>query len=128
MNEDLLKLNPEKLWYFFKEILSIPRPSKKEGKIVDYLIKFAKDRHLEVHKDEVGNVLIRKPATQGMENRKTVALQSHVDMVCEKNSDKVHNFEEDPIEAYIEDGWVKARGTTLGADDGNWCSCCFGSA
>ncbi len=118
MNEELLKLQPFKVWYFFKDILSIPRPSKKEDKIVDYLIKFAKDRHLEVHKDDVGNVLIRKPATRGMESRKTVALQSHVDMVCEKNSDKIHDFEKDPIDTYIDNGWVKAKGTTLGADDG----------
>ncbi|MBN2638027.1 MAG: aminoacyl-histidine dipeptidase [Bacteroidales bacterium] len=118
MNEELLKLNPEKLWYFFKEILAIPRPSKKEEKIIDYLIRFAEDRNLEVHKDEIGNVLIRKPATDGMENQKSVVLQSHVDMVCEKNSDKVHDFNNDPIETYIEDGWVKAKGTTLGGDDG----------
>ncbi|MBN2614395.1 MAG: aminoacyl-histidine dipeptidase [Bacteroidales bacterium] len=118
MNEEILKLNPEKLWYFFKEILAIPRPSKKEGKIIDYLIRFAEERNLEVVKDEIGNVLIRKPATQGMENRKSVVLQSHVDMVCEKNSDKVHDFDNDPIETTVEDGWVKANGTTLGADDG----------
>ncbi len=118
MNEALLKLEPAKVWYFFKEILNIPRPSKKEGKIIEYLLRFGKERGLETLQDEVNNVLIRKPATPGMENRKPVVLQSHIDMVCEKNSDKVHDFENDPIEAHIEDGWVTADGTTLGGDDG----------
>ena len=118
MNEALLKLEPAKVWFYFKEILNIPRPSKKEEKIIDYLLRFGKEHNLETLQDEVGNVLIRKPATPGMENRKSVVLQSHIDMVCEKNSDKVHDFENDPIEAYIEDGWVTANGTTLGGDDG----------
>ncbi len=118
MNNEILKLEPSKVWYYFQEILNIPRPSKKEGKIIDYLMRFGKEHGLETLKDEVGNVLIRKPATPGMENRKTVVLQSHIDMVCEKNSDVDHDFENDPIEAYIEDGWVTAKGTTLGGDDG----------
>ena len=118
MNEALLKLEPAKVWYFFKEILNIPRPSKKEGKIIEYLLRFGKEHGLETLQDEVNNVLIRKPATPGMENRKPVVLQSHIDMVCEKNSDKDHDFENDPIEAHIEDGWVTADGTTLGGDDG----------
>ena len=118
MNEALLKLEPAKVWFYFKEILNIPRPSKKEGKIIEYLMRFGKEHGLETLQDEVNNVLIRKPATPGMENRKPVVLQSHIDMVCEKNSDKVHDFENDPIEAYIEDGWVTADGTTLGGDDG----------
>jgi dipeptidase D len=118
MNEDLTKLEPAKVWKFFREILSIPRPSKKEDKVVRYLLAFAEERNLEAIKDEIGNVLIRKPATPGMEHKKSVVLQSHIDMVCEKNSDKVHDFENDPIEAYVEDGWVKANGTTLGGDDG----------
>ncbi len=118
MNEHLLKLEPVKVWKYFKEILEIPRPSKKEEKIREYLINFGKEHNLETLTDEVGNVLIRKPATPGMENRKPVVLQSHIDMVCEKNSDTNHDFEKDPIETYIEDGWVKAKGTTLGADDG----------
>ncbi len=118
MNEVLLDLEPKKIWKYFKEILEIPRPSKKEEKIREYLLNFGKQHHLETLTDEVGNVLIRKPATPGMENRKTVVLQSHIDMVCEKNSDVEHDFEHDPIEVYIEDGWVKAKGTTLGADDG----------
>ncbi len=118
MNEALLELEPAKVWFYFKEILNIPRPSKKEGKIIEYLMRFGKEHGLETLQDEVNNVLIRKPATPGMENRKPVVLQSHIDMVCEKNSDKVHDFENDPIEASIEDGWVTADGTTLGGDDG----------
>ncbi len=118
MNETILNLEPAKVWYFFKDILNIPRPSKKEGKIIEYLLRFGKERGLETLQDEVNNVLIRKPATPGMENRKPVVLQSHIDMVCEKNSDKIHDFENDPIEAHIEDGGVAADGTTLGGDDG----------
>ncbi len=118
MNETILDLKPASVWYYFKEILEIPRPSKKEEKIKSYLIDFGKKHNLETLTDEVGNVLIRKPATPGMENRKSVVLQSHMDMVCEKNSDTKHNFDTDPIEVYIEDGWVTAKGTTLGGDDG----------
>ncbi len=118
MNEALLQLEPAKVWYYFKEILSIPRPSKKEGKIRAYLKVFGKENNLETIEDETGNILIRKPATAGMENRKPVVLQSHIDMVCEKNSDKQHDFENDPIETSVEEGWVTANGTTLGADDG----------
>ncbi len=118
MNEELLKLEPSRLWYYFTEILKIPRPSKKEEKIIAYLLEFGKSRKLETLQDETGNLLIRKQATPGMEDRKITVLQSHVDMVCEKNSDVDFNFENDPIQARIEDGWVKATGTTLGADDG----------
>ncbi|RLD87655.1 MAG: cytosol nonspecific dipeptidase [Bacteroidetes bacterium] len=118
MNEVILDLEPKTVWYYFKEILEIPRPSKKEDKIKAYLIDFGKKHNLETLTDEVGNVLIRKPATAGMENRKSVVLQSHMDMVCEKNSDTQHDFDNDPIEVYIENGWVTAKGTTLGGDDG----------
>jgi dipeptidase D len=118
MNEALLKLEPAKVWFYFKEILNIPRPSKKEGKIIEYLLRFGKEHGLETLQDEVNNVLIRKAATPGMENRKSVVLQSHIDMVCEKNSDREHDFDNDPIEAHIEEGWVTADGTTLGGDDG----------
>ncbi len=106
------------IWKYFQYIHEIPRPSKKEEKIIKYIIEFGKDHSLETLQDEVGNVLIRKPATKSMENRKSVVLQSHLDMVCEKNSDKIHNFENDPIEAIIVDNWVTANDTTLGADDG----------
>jgi len=118
MNEHLLSLEPKSVWAYFKEILEVPRPSKKEEKIIRYVLDFGKKHQLETLQDEVGNVLIRKPATQGMENKKPVVLQSHLDMVCEKNSDKEHDFENDPIGTHIKDGWVYANGTTLGADDG----------
>jgi dipeptidase D len=118
MNEVLNTLEPKVIWQYFAEILMIPRPSKKEDKILAYLIDFAKKHQLEYQQDKVGNVLIKAPASPGYENRKTVILQSHVDMVCEKNSDTIHDFEKDPIEVFVEDGWVKAKGTTLGADDG----------
>jgi len=111
-------LKPALLWQFFDRITQIPRPSKKEGKIVNFLLDFAKQQGLEVKKDKADNVLIRKPASPGKENLKTVILQSHVDMVCEKNADVKFNFETDPIQTYIDNGWVKAKGTTLGSDDG----------
>ena len=118
MNETILNLEPKKVWFYFKNILEIPRPSKKEEKIKAYLMDFGKKHNLETLTDEVGNVLIRKHATPGMGNRKSVVLQSHMDMVCEKNSDVDHDFDNDPIEVYIENGWVTAKGTTLGGDDG----------
>lgn len=118
MNNQLLNLEPKKIWFYFNEILQIPRPSKKEEKIASYLMNFAKEQNLEAKQDEIGNVYIAKPATKGFENMQTVVLQSHLDMVCEKNSEKIHDFEKDPIDARIEGEWVKANGTTLGGDDG----------
>lgn len=112
------QLQPERLWYYFGEICKIPRPSKKEEKIISYLMDFGRKTGLETIKDETGNVLIRKPATAGKENVTPVVLQCHVDMVCEKNSDVSFDFENDPIHPHIEGEWVKATGTTLGADDG----------
>ena len=112
------KLTPADIWKYFAEILQIPRPSKKEEKIIEYLIKFGKEHKLETLQDEAGNIIIRKPATKGMENRISVVLQSHMDMVCEKNSDVTHDFNSDPINAYVDGTWVRAKGTTLGADDG----------
>jgi dipeptidase D len=116
--ESLLNLQPQAVFGYFDEICKIPRPSKKEKKIVEYLIEFAEKHSLEYKKDSVGNILISKPATEGMEKVQTVALQSHVDMIAEKNDNVVHNFDSDPIVTYIENGWVKAKGTTLGADCG----------
>ncbi len=118
MNEHLSALQPASVWAYFKEILEIPRPSKKEEKIIAYLLDFGNKQGLETLQDDIGNVLIRKAATPGFENLKSIVLQSHIDMVCEKNSDKVHDFEKDPIDTFIKDGWVYANGTTLGADDG----------
>ena len=115
---ELLALKPSGIWKYFNDILQIPRPSKKEDKIIQYLENFATENNLDLKKDKAGNILIRKQASKGKELLKTVIMQSHVDMVCEKNSDVVHNFDNDPIKAYIDKGWVKARGTTLGADNG----------
>ncbi len=118
MNDFLHNLEPKGVWHYFSEILSIPRPSKKEEKIVAYLDAFGKKHQLETLRDAIGNVLIRKAATKGFENKQIIVLQSHIDMVCEKNSDIAHDFENDPIETHLVDGWIKAKGTTLGADDG----------
>ena len=111
-------LNPGQLWVYFEDICKIPRLSKDEGRIREYLLEFAKNHNLEAKEDEVGNILIIKPASKGMENRKTVVLQSHMDMVGEKNADYPHNWTTDPIIPKINEGWVTATGTTLGADDG----------
>lgn len=111
-------LQPQPLFNYFEEICQVPRPSKKEERIRQFLIDFAHNNGLKPKTDEAGNVLIYKPATPGMENAPTVILQTHMDMVCEKNSDKVFDFDNDPIEPVIADGWVKASGTTLGADCG----------
>ncbi len=111
-------IEPKIIWKYFAEICKIPRPSKKETQVITYLMEFAKQHNLEAKTDEAGNVLIRKPAHPGYEALQPVLLQSHMDMVCEKNSDVTHNFNTDPINAYIDGEWVKAKGTTLGADDG----------
>jgi dipeptidase D len=114
----LSQLEPEAIWTFFEEICSIPRISRNEEKIIEYLLDFAAKYNLESDTDEVGNILIVKPASAGMESRKTIVLQSHLDMVGEKNADYPHNWSADPILPVVENGWVHARGTTLGADDG----------
>ena len=112
------ELKPAGVFHYFDEICQVPRPSKKEEKMIAYLKAFGEKHKLETLVDEAGNVLIKKPATPGMENRKTVVLQSHIDMVCEKNNDVQHDFLTDPIETVIEGEWLKAKGTTLGADNG----------
>lgn len=114
----ITNLEPTLIWEQFDAITRVPRPSKKEAKIIDFLVDFAKEHQIEYQKDEIGNVVMRKPATPGMEDRPMVILQAHMDMVCEKNSDVEFDFENDPITTRIEDGWVKAEGTTLGADCG----------
>jgi dipeptidase D len=114
----LSQLNPAPIWICFEEICKIPRLSKNEGKIRRYLLDFAKKNNLESKEDEVGNILIIREPAQGMENRETVVLQSHMDMVGEKNADYPHNWTTDPIVPVIKDGWVTANLTTLGADDG----------
>ncbi len=118
MSKEILNLEPKEVWKYFYELTQIPRPSKKEGKVIEYMKKFGERLGLETIVDEVGNVIIRKPATPGMENRKGVILQGHLDMVPQKNSDVDHDFEKDPIDAYVDGEWVTARGTTLGADNG----------
>ncbi len=111
-------LEPNGVWRNFYSLTQIPRPSKKEAKVIAFMKQWGEEHGLETIVDECGNVIMRKPATPGMENRKGVILQAHLDMVPQKNADKVHDFENDPIETHIEGGWVKANGTTLGADDG----------
>lgn len=111
-------LKPALIWQCFDEITKVPRPSCHEEQIRAYLLDFAKKHNVEAVTDKCGNVVMRKPATPGHENAPTVILQSHMDMVCEKNSDVEHDFTKDPIETYIDGDWVKARGTTLGADNG----------
>ncbi len=118
MSEEIRNIEPKVVWENFYQLTQIPRPSKKEEKIIAYMKKFGEDLGLETIVDEVGNVIIKKPATPGMENKKTVVLQGHIDMVPQANSDANHNFETDPIDAYIDGDWVTARGTTLGADNG----------
>src|SRR5690554_176450 len=118
-------IQPQEVWQIFDQMLQIPRPSKLEDKIQDWAVNFGKRLGLETFKDEAGNVIIRKPATSGMENRKGVILQGHLDMVPQKNSDKKHDFAADPIEAFIDGEWVTANGTTLGADNGIGASACL---
>jgi len=118
MGNVLGNLKPELIWNHFEEITKYPRPSKQEEKIVKYVVEFGKKLNLDTSRDSFGNILIRKPASPGKENVKTVTLQGHLDMVCEKNRGVEFDFENDPINVYVDNGWVKARGTTLGADNG----------
>lgn len=118
MSDEILKLKPEAVWKNFYSLTQIPRPSKKEARVIEFMKKFGEDLGLETVVDEVGNVIIKKPATPGMENKKTICLQGHLDMVPQKNSSVDHDFEKDPIDAYIDGEWVTARETTLGADNG----------
>ncbi len=115
-------LKPAALWKNFAAMNAIPRPSKHEDKIQAFAEKWGKEKGLETFKDEIGNVIIRKPATPGMEDRMGVILQGHLDMVPQKNSNINHDFLTDPIQTYVEDGWVKAKGTTLGADNAIGCA------
>lgn len=111
-------LEPQPIWKNFSALNAIPRPSKKEGKVITFIKDFGESLGLETIVDETGNVLIRKPATPGMENRKEIILQAHLDMVHQKNNDTIFDFETQGIKMYVEDDWVKAEGTTLGADNG----------
>lgn len=115
-------LDPKCVWKNFYALTRIPRPSKKEWRAVDFMENFGKQLGLETIRDEAGNIIIRKPATPGMENRKGVILQGHLDMVPQNNNDVQHDWEKDPVETYIDGEWVKAKGTTLGADNGIGCA------
>ena len=118
MNSQVSKLEPTSIWRNFVSLNSVPRPSKREEKIINFLIKFAENNNLRYSRDNIGNLVIFKDATSDMGDRKTIVLQSHVDMVHEKNQDVQFNFDESGIQMYVESGWVKAKGTTLGADNG----------
>jgi dipeptidase D len=114
----LTELKPSPVWTYFEEICKIPRLSKNEAKIREYLLEFARKNNLESKEDQIGNILIIRPSSPGMEERKTIVLQSHMDMVGEKNADHPHDWSKDPIVPKVKEGWVTASGTTLGADDG----------
>lgn len=118
MNEAIRKLKPNAIWNKFADLNAVPRPSKKEEKVIQFMMDFGESLKLETLKDEVGNVIIRKPASKGMENRKTVTLQSHLDMVHQKNADTEFDFEKEGIKMKVDGDLVKAEGTTLGADNG----------
>ena len=115
---ELSQLEPQIIWKNFSALNSVPRPSKKEEQVIAFMKKFGEDLNLETTVDEVGNVIIKKPASAGMENRKSIVLQSHLDMVCQKNNDVNFDFETQGIQMEVDGDWVKAKGTTLGADNG----------
>lgn len=118
MSQDVRLLEPLALWNHFADLNAVPRPSKKEERVIQFMLDFGASLSLETSKDKSGNVVIKKPATPGMENRQTVILQSHLDMVHQKNSDTQFDFDTQGIQMYVEGDWVKAKGTTLGADNG----------
>jgi len=124
-HSEISSLSPKLIWQFFDKICSIPHPSKHEEELAQYIINWAQEQKLEVKRDPTGNVFIKKPATEGMENRKGVVLQAHIDMVPQKNDDTKHNFETDAIKPYIDGEWVTAKGTTLGADNGMGMASCL---
>lgn len=118
MNSEIRSLEPKALWNKFADLNAVPRPSKKEDRVIAFMKDFGASLGLETIEDEVGNVIIKKPATAGMENRKTIVMQSHLDMVHQKNSDTEFDFDTQGIEMYVDGDWVRAKGTTLGADNG----------
>jgi len=118
MNTTIRQLSPEAIWSNFTDLNAVPRPSKKEERVITFIKDFGVGLNLETIEDEVGNVIIKKPATPGMEHRKAVVLQSHLDMVHQKNADTDFDFLTQGIQMYIDGDWVKAKGTTLGADNG----------
>ncbi len=118
MNSEIRQLQPQQLWNKFADLNAIPRASKKEERVIAFMKDFGKALGLETIEDEVGNVIIKKPATAGMEDRVTIVMQSHLDMVHQKNNDTVFDFDTQGIDMFVEGDWVKAKGTTLGADNG----------
>ncbi|MBY7859908.1 aminoacyl-histidine dipeptidase [Vibrio fluvialis] len=124
-HSEISKLSPAPVWQFFDKICSIPHPSKHEEALAQYIIGWAKEQGLDVRRDPTGNVFIKKPATPGMEHKKAVVLQAHIDMVPQKNEDTDHDFSKDPIQPYIDGEWVTAKGTTLGADNGIGMATCL---
>ena len=118
MSTAVRNLAPQSLWGHFADLNAVPRPSKKEERVIQFMVDFGKSLGLETLVDEVGNVIIKKPASSGMEDRQTVVLQSHLDMVHQKNNDTVFDFDSEGIRMLIDDDWVKADATTLGADNG----------
>lgn len=118
MNEEIRALEPKKLWNKFADLNAVPRPSKKEERVIEFIKNFGNELNLPTEVDEAGNVVIRKPATQGMEDRKKVVLQAHLDMVHQKNNDTKFDFDTQGIDMYVDGDWVRAKGTTLGADNG----------
>src|SRR5690554_2382803 len=114
----LQNIEPAEVWKHFSDLNAVPRASKKEERVIEFMLQFGESLGLPTTKDKIGNVVIKKPATPGMEDRETVILQSHLDMVHQKNNDTEFDFETQGIDMYIDGDWVKARGTTLGADNG----------
>ncbi|KZN61085.1 aminoacyl-histidine dipeptidase [Pseudoalteromonas luteoviolacea CPMOR-1] len=124
-HSEISQLEPQIVWQFFDQICSIPHPSKHEEALAQFIVNWANSKDLATRRDKTGNVFIKKPATEGMENRKPVVLQAHIDMVPQKNDDTAHNFETDPIRPFIDGDWVTADGTTLGADNGIGMASCL---
>ena len=118
MNPDIASLEPKEIWSNFSRLNAVPRASKKEEAVRQFIKNFGRDLNLDIEEDEVGNILIRKPASPGMSERKTVVMQAHLDMVHQKNADIDFDFEQQGIDMYVDGDWVRARGTTLGADNG----------
>ena len=118
MNQDIRNQEPRSVWNHFADLNAVPRPSKKEERVIQFMVDFGHHLHLETFIDKVGNVIIKKPATSGMENRKTVVMQGHIDMVHQKNSDTDFDFDTEGIKMFVDGDWIKAKGTTLGADNG----------
>ncbi|EAQ42036.1 aminoacyl-histidine dipeptidase [Polaribacter sp. MED152] len=118
MNQDIRNIAPEIVWNHFADLNAVPRPSKKEERVIQFMVDFGKSLQLETSVDKVGNIIIKKPATSGMEDRKAIVMQGHVDMVHQKNADTNFDFEKEGIKMFVDGDWVKAQGTTLGADNG----------